>query len=87
MTQERTQQRMLACLAQLQESFGTTVPFTREELAELAGTSRETANRILKTFEHTGAIRLAFRQLTIRDLGRLRLWMDRPFEKTPPSKV
>lgn len=86
-TQERVEQRVLACLAQLQESFGTTFPFSRQELAELVGTSRETANRILKKFEHEGAIRLAFRQLTIRDPARLRSWMDRPSEKTPPSKV
>ena len=82
-TQERVEQRVLSCLVQLQESFGTTLPFSREELADLVGTSRETANRILKKFEHTGAIRLAFRQLTVRDPARLRSWMDRSSEKSP----
>lgn len=77
-TQERVEQRVLACLVQQQESFGTTFPFSRQELAELVGTSRETADRVLLKLERTGAIALAFRRLTIRDPERLRSWMERP---------
>jgi len=77
-TQERVEQRILACLVQLQESFGTTFPFSRQELAELVGTSRETANRVLLKLEQTGTIALAFRRLTIHDPARLRSWLERP---------
>lgn len=77
-TQERVEQRILACLVQLQESFGATFPFSRQELAELVGTSRETANRVLLKLEQTGTIALAFRRLTIHDPARLRSWLERP---------
>lgn len=78
-TQERVEQRILARLVQLQESFGTTFPFSRQALAELAGTSRETAIRVLKKFERQGAIRLSFGRLTIHDPARLRTWIEEAF--------
>lgn len=75
-SQERVEQRLLAILVQLMEALGPTIPLSRQQLAELAGVSRETANRILLKLQRRGGLTLAFRQLTIRDPQRLRAWLN-----------
>jgi len=71
-SQERVEQRVLTLLVHLAESFGSTIPLSRQQVGELAGVARETANRILLKLEQAGVIRLAFGRLTIRDLAHLR---------------
>jgi CRP/FNR family transcriptional regulator, cyclic AMP receptor protein len=50
--------RVLRRLAELAELYGGTVPLTQEALAELAGTSRATVNRVLREQERQGRIQL-----------------------------
>jgi CRP/FNR family cyclic AMP-dependent transcriptional regulator len=47
------------------------LPFTRRELAELAGVSRETFARFLSKFQRMGVLTVDHRQLLIPDLRRL----------------
>ncbi|MBI2914569.1 MAG: Crp/Fnr family transcriptional regulator [Firmicutes bacterium] len=48
---------------------------TREELAALAGTSRETVSRVLGTFKRTGALEIGRGTINVRDLEKLRGWV------------
>ena len=49
----------------------TTIPITQEELAQLAGTTRPTANRVLRELEDRGIITLARGKLVVEDRSGL----------------
>lgn len=48
------------------------IPLTHQELADLAGLSRETTTRMLNTFERAGAVKLKSRQVALTDLNLLK---------------
>lgn len=48
------------------------VPLTQDEVAQLAGTTRPTANQILKTLETENLVRLTRGHIELLDVGRLR---------------
>ncbi len=50
---------------------GTVIPLTQDDLASLAGTSRPTANRIIREAEDEGLLTLGRRRITILDPDRL----------------
>jgi CRP/FNR family transcriptional regulator, cyclic AMP receptor protein len=50
--------RVLRRLEELSELYGGSVPLPQEALAELAGTSRATVNRVLREQEKQGRVRL-----------------------------
>ncbi len=52
---------------------GVTVPlaYTRQELANMVSTSRETLTRVLKTFERLGFIRLGRKKVLLTNIPRL----------------
>jgi CRP-like cAMP-binding protein len=52
--------------------LGETVSLTQEELAQLAGTSRATVNRVLRDEEKRGALRLDRGRVTVLDADALR---------------
>jgi CRP-like cAMP-binding protein len=52
--------------------LGDEVELTQEELAQLAGTSRATVNRVLREEEGRGTLGLARGRVTIRDRERIR---------------
>jgi len=52
--------------------LGETVALTQEELAQLAGTSRATVNRVLREEEKRGALRLDRGRVTVLDTEGLR---------------
>jgi CRP/FNR family transcriptional regulator, cyclic AMP receptor protein len=52
--------------------LGETVELTQEELAQLAGTSRATVNRVLREEEKRGALRLDRGRVTVLDADALR---------------
>jgi len=52
--------------------LGETVALTQEELAQLAGTSRATVNRVLREEEKRGALRLDRGRVTVLDVDALR---------------
>ena len=49
----------------------TVVPFTQEDIAGLAGTSRATVNRVLREEEERGSVRLGRGRTTVLDAGAL----------------
>jgi CRP/FNR family transcriptional regulator, cyclic AMP receptor protein len=64
--------RVLRRLAELASLFGArdaviVVPLTQQELAELAGTSRATANRVLRAEAQEGTVALRRNQITVVD--------------------
>ena len=64
--------RVLRRLRELVELYGksapdTLIPLTQEDIAGLAGTSRATANRVLRAEEKRGTLRLARGQTVILD--------------------
>jgi CRP/FNR family transcriptional regulator, cyclic AMP receptor protein len=64
--------RHLGRLAELYDRDGTSViPLTQEEIAEIAGTSRATVNRVLRDEERRGVIELRRGRTTIVDAEQL----------------
>jgi CRP/FNR family cyclic AMP-dependent transcriptional regulator len=67
--------RVLRRIRELAELYGTgegaVIPLTQEEIAELAGTSRATVNRVLRVEERAGSIELMRGRTTVLDLHRL----------------
>jgi CRP/FNR family cyclic AMP-dependent transcriptional regulator len=67
--------RRLRDVAELYAGTGdgpTVVPLNQEDLAGLAGTSRATANRVLRDEEQRGTLELGRGRITIHDLPALR---------------
>lgn len=48
------------------------IPLTHQELADLAGLSRETTTRLLNTFEQEGVVKLRNRQVALTNLDTLK---------------
>lgn len=68
--------RVLRRLAELASLYGaqapdTVVPLTQHELAQLAGTSRATVNRVLRAETQHGTVALGRNRITVVDPGRL----------------
>lgn len=64
--------RVLRRLADLAELYDGTVSLPQEALAELAGTSRATVNRVLREQQQRGMIELRRAKIVVRDVARLR---------------
>jgi len=60
-------------LLELGEVFEGTITLTQQEIAQTAGTSRATVNRVLREEETAGAVELGRGRTTIRDAAALRL--------------
>ncbi|HBQ37610.1 MAG: hypothetical protein A3I71_03700 [Omnitrophica WOR_2 bacterium RIFCSPLOWO2_02_FULL_63_16] len=71
MVYESAEQRLAQVLLTLAKKFGRTIPLTRQELAEIAGTTHETAIRTLSRFGKQGLIRSSRGQTTILKPGEL----------------
>ncbi|MBC9784554.1 Crp/Fnr family transcriptional regulator [Heliobacterium chlorum] len=58
------------------EKEGTRIDFnlTRQELAQLVGTSRETVSRILAEFERLGIVEVDRHTITVKNLEELKQW-------------
>jgi len=68
---ERVEQRVHNILIMLYLKFGTTLVFTSEEIADLAGTTTETAIRVLSKLRKAGIIRSYRGKITILDSTKL----------------
>jgi CRP/FNR family transcriptional regulator, cyclic AMP receptor protein len=64
--------RVVRRLADLAELYDGSVPLPQEALAELAGTSRATVNRVLRELEEAGVVALARARTVVKDADRLR---------------
>jgi len=75
---ERVEQRMASVLLMLSSKFGLTLPFTRQELADMVGTTTETAIRVTSHLKDRGIIRSVRGKMTILDEEKLRLLSEGP---------
>ncbi|MBI3324833.1 MAG: Crp/Fnr family transcriptional regulator [Candidatus Omnitrophica bacterium] len=57
MSYEPAEARLAQVLLTLSKKFGSTIPLTHQELAEIAGTTHETTTRTLSRFKQQGLIR------------------------------
>jgi CRP/FNR family transcriptional regulator, cyclic AMP receptor protein len=63
--------RVLRRVAELSELYGGEIPLAQEQLAELAGTSRATTNRVLRDLERRGIVELRRGMVVVRDANSL----------------
>lgn len=71
MVVDRVDQRLVKILYMLSSKFGTTLYFTAEEVADLAGTTIETTFRVMSQLRNSGIIHTARGKIVILDESRL----------------
>jgi CRP-like cAMP-binding protein len=75
---ERVERRIARTLFMLSSKLGPTLPFTRQEIADMAGTTTETAIRVMSQLKERGIIRSGRGKIIILDEGKLRLLSEGP---------
>jgi len=75
---ERVEQRLAGILLMLYLRLGPNLPFTRQEIAEMAGTTTETAIRTMSRLKARGIIRSVRGKTVILDENKLRLLSEGP---------
>ena len=70
---ERAEQRLARILIMLSSRLGNSLPFTRQEIADMAGLTIETAIRIMSRLREGGIIRSARGHIIIVDEKKLKL--------------
>jgi CRP/FNR family transcriptional regulator, cyclic AMP receptor protein len=66
------EKRLLRRLVELGDLYSGTIPLPQEQLAELAGTSRATANHVLRELERRGVVELRRATVIVREPERLK---------------
>jgi len=69
--QETVEKRILHVLISLVEEFGNTIPLTRREIAEMAGTVVETCIRTFSKLEAAGLVTCTRGRILVRDVQKL----------------
>ncbi len=75
---ERVEQRLASVLLMLSAKLGLTLPFTRQEIADMVGTTTETAIRVMSRLKDRGIIRSVRGKVIILDEEKLRLLSEGP---------
>jgi CRP/FNR family transcriptional regulator len=75
---ERVEQRVASILLMLSSKLGPNLPFTRQEIADMAGTTTETAIRVMSRLRDGGIIRSVRGKTVILDETKLRLLSEGP---------
>ena len=75
---ERVEQRLAGILLMLSSKLGLTLPFTRQELADMAGTTIETTIRVMSNLKDRGIVRSVRGKVIIVDKEKLRLLSEGP---------
>jgi len=75
---ERVEQRLASVLLMLSSKLGPTLSFTRQEIADMVGTTTETAIRVMSHLKDRGIIRSVRGKVTILDEEKLRLLSEGP---------
>jgi CRP-like cAMP-binding protein len=75
---ERVEQRLASTLLMLSSKLGLTLPFTRQEIADMTGTTTETAIRVMSRLKESNIIRSTRGKITILDKEKLRLLSEGP---------
>jgi len=75
---ERVEQRLARTLLMLFSKLGHTLPFTRQDIADMAGTTTETAIRVMSHLRERGIIRSVRGKVIILDEVKLKLLSEGP---------
>lgn len=75
---ERVEQRLVRTLLMLSSKLGPSLPFTRQEIADMAGTTTETTIRVMSRLKDRGIIRSARGKTIVLDDIKLRLLSEGP---------
>ena len=75
---ERVEQRLASVLLMLSAKLGLTLPFTRQEIADMTGTTTETAIRVMSHLKGWGIIRSVRGKVIILNEEKLRLLSEGP---------
>ncbi len=75
---ERVEQRLASVLLMLSAKLGLTLPFTRQEIADMTGTTTETTIRVMSHLKDRGIIRSVRGTVIILDEEKLRLLGEGP---------
>ncbi|MFC1905497.1 Crp/Fnr family transcriptional regulator [Chloroflexota bacterium] len=75
---ERVEQRIARILLMLYSKIGSELPFTKQEIADMAGTTTETTIRVISRLRLAGIIRSGRGKMVILDERRLSLLSDGP---------
>lgn len=75
---ERVEQRLASVLLMLSVKLGPTLPFTRQEIADMTGTTTETTIRVMSHLKDRGIIRSVRGEVIILDEEKLRLLSEGP---------
>ncbi len=75
---ERVEQRIAGILVMLSSKFGPELPFTRQEIADMAGTTIETTIRTMTRFKESGIIKSARGRITVLNKNSLRTISEVP---------
>ena len=75
---ERVEQRLARTLLMLSSKLGSVLPFTRQEIADMVGTTTETVIRVMSRLRDGGIIRSARGKIIILDEAKLRLLSEGP---------
>jgi len=71
-SRERVDKRLIVTMIYLHQRFGSTLPLTRAEIGQLAGTTAETAMRRLRRFEERKLLERHRGKIVIKDLDGLK---------------
>lgn len=74
----RVEQRLAGVLLMLSEKIGPDISFTRQEIADMAGTTTETAIRLTTSLKERGIIKSERGKISITDKEKLRLLSEGP---------
>jgi CRP/FNR family transcriptional regulator, nitrogen oxide reductase regulator len=75
---ERVEQRLARMLLMLADKIGRTLPFTRQEVSDMSGTTTETTIRILSQWKERGIISSVRGKITLIDEPKLKLLAEGP---------
>jgi CRP/FNR family transcriptional regulator len=75
---ERVEQRLASVLLMLSSKLGLTLPFTRQEIADMVGTTTETAIRVMSHLKDRGIIRSVRGKVIILNKEKLRILSEGP---------
>lgn len=75
---ERVEQRVARILLMLHAKIGSDLPFTKQEVADMAGTTTETAIRVISRLKSAGIVHSGRGKMVILDEKRLRLLSQGP---------
>ncbi len=72
LSREKVEKRLAAALLYLYHKFGFSLPLTRAEIGQMAGTTPETTMRLLKRFSQKGLLEGHRGQVVLTDLKGLK---------------